>query len=115
MNCGACGKTGLRSTTLAIVISDTGAPERKRVGSCCASHGIYVVPMSRPVMVDTAKGEKKELSAVLAPFIKRIGVLAKGAKMSAEAEVGGSPENCFHAGKAEAFEATIAMLKEGRT
>ncbi len=120
MKCAACGKNGLRSTQLATVLNsdDYAAPGRKRVCHDCADQGMLIVAVKRPIIqqVDAHKHSKD----VLAPYIKQIEVLRKGAQIAkrhvdgldaSEEEIREQRE--FWTGKLEAFEQITDLLKRG--
>lgn len=106
--CGACGKKGLKKTTMALVI-ERGRTKGKRIGECCARDGVLIVPTRiAPVVV---REERKPQQEVLRPFVE-----ALEGRLRARAAVKplDDEDAKMFAGYALATEDVIAMLKSGR-
>ena len=106
--CAACGGA-CRRTVIAIVIGGE-KPERARVCKQCERRGTFIVPLTRAIVNDTAKAEKKEQRDVLAPFITRCESIVKAKMIVCDDDL----TSDYLEGQIAAFEAVVHMLKEGR-
>jgi len=114
--CGACGKRGVRKTTLATVI-ERGKLRGKRVGECCAKDGVLLVASRvAPVLVS---GERREQREVLAPFVRNLQARVRARKVAPFPSTGSDHDDellrAERVGYDSALVDVIALLQEGRT
>jgi hypothetical protein len=111
--CRACGKE-YRKGVLATLLTPGGkaGAEGARVCSGCARGGVLLVAprVAAPAKRD-AVDKEHPLAVHIVTVTRQLRVYARAANVAAASEVGGSPEACHHAGRAEAFEGAIELLK----
>ncbi len=111
--CRACGKE-YRKGTLVTLLTPGGkaGAEGARVCSGCARGGVLLVAprVAVPAKRD-AVSKEHPLALHIAAVTRQLRTYARAANAAVASEVGGSPEACHHAGRAEAFEGAIELLK----
>lgn len=115
MRCSACGKTGLRSTTIALVVGGPPTMGSCRVCSACVKRGVLIVPYFIAPVVNVEPADKKRTRDVLAPFVK----LLAGQLAAFRSETFDDSADCERLEnerdvRVEVYQNIVALLRSGR-